>query len=149
MTLAHIIAALHLLTLGIGYGFAWMRARALAKTKSVADLDTVFFADNMYGLASLLWIGTGLWRAFGGLEKGTDYYLESSAFWIKMTLFAAVFAVELLPMVTLIKWRMHLKKGKDIDLSKAPLLSKLTYVEVILLTAMVFVAVMMARGLWN
>ncbi len=148
MTLAHIIAALHLLTLGIGYGFAWMRARALSKTETQADLDNVFFADNMYGLASLLWIGTGLWRAFGGLEKGTDYYLESTAFWVKMSLFAAVFALELLPMVTLIKWRMQLKKGLEIDLKKTALLSKLTYAEVVLLTVMVFVAVLMARGVW-
>ena len=148
MTLSHIIAALHLLTLGIGYGFAWMRGRALAKTKSVADLDTVFFADNMYGIAALLWMGTGLWRAFGGLEKGSDYYLESTAFWVKMSLFGILFAFEILPMVTLIKWRMYLKKGNEIDLSKAPLLSKLTYAEVILLTAMVFTAVLMARGVW-
>ena len=148
MTLSHIIAALHLLTLGIGYGFAWMRGRALAKTKSVADLDTVFFADNMYGIAALLWMGTGLWRAFGGLEKGSDYYLESTAFWVKMSLFGILFAFEILPMVTLIKWRMYLKKGKEIDLRKAPLLSKLTYAEVVLLTAMVFVAVLMARGVW-
>jgi putative membrane protein len=148
MTLAHIIAALHLLTLGIGYGFAWMRARALANTKTTADLGNVFFADNMYGIASLLWIGTGLWRAFGGLEKGTDYYLESTAFWVKMTLFALVFALEIYPMVTLIKWRMHLKKEKEISLAPANLLSKLTYAEVLLLTAMVFVAVLMARGVW-
>lgn len=149
MTLNHIVATLHLLTLGIGYGFAWMRGRALAKTKTVADLDTVFFADNMYGIAAMLWMGTGLWRAFGGLEKGTDYYLESTAFWVKMTLFGILFAFEILPMVTLIKWRMHLKNGKEIDLGKAPLLSKLTYAEVILLTAMVFTAVMMARGEWT
>lgn len=148
MTLAHIIAALHLITLGIGYGFAWMRACQLAQVKRVEDLNSVFFADNMYGLAALLWVGTGLWRAFGGLEKGTDYYLESNAFWIKMTLFAVLFAFEIYPMVTLIKWRMKLKKGEDFSLAPTRLLSRLTYAEVVLLTAMVFTAVMMARGLW-
>jgi putative membrane protein len=148
MTLAQIIAAIHLITLGIGYGFAWMRARQLAQVKSLKDLDAVFFADNMYGIASLLWIITGIWRAFGGLEKGTDYYLESTAFLIKMTLFAAIFVVEIYPMVTFIKWRKKLKQGKEFSLAPSRLLSRLTYLEVILLTAMVFTAVMMARGMW-
>ncbi len=147
MTLAHIIAALHLLTLGIGYGFAWMRARALSKVKTQADLNDVFFADNMYGIASLFWIGTGLWRAFGGLEKGTDYYLESNSFLLKMTLFLVLFIIEFYPMVTLIKWRMYLKRGKDFSVAPAKLFSKITYVEVLLLSAMVFLAVLMARGI--
>ena len=148
MALAQFIAALHLITLGIGYGFAWMRARQLAQVKSLNDLNAVFFADNMYGIASLLWIITGMWRAFGGLEKGTDYYLESTAFLIKMTLFAAIFAAEIYPIVTFIKWRIKLKQGKEFSLAPCRLLSLLTYIELILLTAMVCTAVMMARGLW-
>ncbi len=148
MTLNQVIAALHLITLGIGYGFAWMRARQLAQVKTTADLNSVFFADNMYGIASVLWIGTGLWRAFGGLEKGTDYYLESNAFWIKMTLFGVLFLFEIYPMITLMKWRKKLKKEEDFSLAPTRLLSRLTYAEVLLLTAMVFTAVMMARGLW-
>lgn len=100
----------------------------------------------MYGIAALLWIVTGLWRAFGGLEKGTDYYLESTAFWIKMTLFAAIFAAEIYPIVTFMKWRIKLKQRKEFSLAPCRLLSRLTYIELILLTAMVFTAVMMARG---
>lgn len=148
MALSQLIAAIHLITLGIGYGFAWMRAWQLAQVKSLKDLDAVFFADNMYGIASLLWIITGIWRAFGGLEKGTDYYLESTAFLIKMTLFAAIFAAEIYPMVTFVKWRKKLKQGKEFSLAPSRLLSRLTYLELMLLTAMVFTAVMMARGLW-
>lgn len=146
MTLSTLFAALHLLTLGIGYGFAWMRGRALANVKTKADLANVFFADNMYGIAALLWVATGLWRAFGGLEKGTDYYLSNHVFWLKMILFTILFAIEIYPMATLIKWRMNLKKERDFSLQPASLLSKLTYAEVGLLTIMVFTAVLMARG---
>jgi putative membrane protein len=148
MTINHVIAALHLITLGIGYGFAWMRGKQISLVQSKEDLSSVFFADNMYGLAALLWLATGLWRAFGGLEKGTDYYLESTAFWIKMGLFGVLFILEIYPMITLMQWRIKRKKGKDFSLSPTRTLSLLTYAEVVLLTAMVFVAVMMARGMW-
>jgi putative membrane protein len=40
-------------------------------------LNDVFTADSFWGIAALLWIVTGLWRAFGGLEKGSDYYLHT------------------------------------------------------------------------
>jgi putative membrane protein len=146
MTLSHLIAAIHLITLGIGYGFIWMRAYQLSRVQDTKDLKAVFFADNMYGLAALLWIATGLWRAFGGLEKGTDYYLASQTFWMKMGLFAAVFACEIYPMIVLIRWRLQLKKGQEPDLGKGRLLSRLSYAELLLLSAMVLVAVMMARG---
>ncbi|MEY3051445.1 MAG: hypothetical protein RLY31_1230 [Bacteroidota bacterium] len=148
MTLSHFIAALHLLTLGIGYGFLWMRAYQLARLPKTADLPAVFFADNMYGLAALLWIGTGLWRAFGGLEKGTAYYLDSTAFWVKMGLFGAVFACELYPMVVLVRWRIRLRKGLAPDFSPAALIRGLSIAELVLLSGMVLVAVTMARGIW-
>ena len=44
----------------------------------------------MWGVAALLWLVTGLLRAFGGLEKGTQFYLTSNLFWVKMTLFGII-----------------------------------------------------------
>jgi putative membrane protein len=38
----------------------------------------------------VLWIGTGLVRAFGGYEKGAFYYLHNHLFWAKMGLLAAI-----------------------------------------------------------
>lgn len=146
--MAHLLATFHLLAYGIGFGFAWMRARTLLRLNSAQELPDVFFADNLYGLATLLWIGTGLPRLFGNWEKGSDYYLESNAFLAKMTLFLLVFALEIYPMIQLIRWRIHLAKGKDISLAPARIMGILTYAELILLTAMVFLAVMMARGMW-
>jgi len=115
MSLNLLIAFLHLLTLGIGFYSIWARANALKKLKDNSGLAEVFKADNFWGLAAVLWIVTGLWRAFGGLEKGTDYYLSSTAFIIKMVLFTLVFIIELNPMITLIQWRVKLKKHKTID----------------------------------
>lgn len=145
--MAPVLATLHLLALGIGFGFAWMRARALLRVRSTDDLQDVFFADNLYGLATLLWIGSGLLRAFGGWEKGSDYYLQSDAFWAKMMLFLGIFALEIYPMVQLIRWRLLLAKGKEISLAPTRWMGLMTYAEVILMTAMVALAVMMARGM--
>lgn len=148
MTISWLLAALHLITLGFGYGFCWMRAYALRNLLATSGTRPVFFADNLYGVAALLWIATGLLRAFGGYAKGTEYYLESNAFWIKMGLFLIVFALEIYPMITLIRWRMLERKGEPIDFKPAPTLGLISYIEVVLLTAIVFVAVAMARGMW-
>ena len=74
-------------------------------------LSGVFLADSLWGLAALLWVTTGLWRAFGGLEKGSAFYLGSTAFWIKMTLLGLILVLEVWPMVTLIRWRLARARG--------------------------------------
>src|SRR4030095_14662832 len=94
-------AVIHLWALAIGIAAAYSRWRALKRVKSTTDLAPVFFADNWYGIAFLLWVTTGLVRAFGGMEKGTDYYLESHWFIGKMGLLGIVLALEIMPMVTL------------------------------------------------
>lgn len=148
MDLRIAIAAVHLLALGLGLGSCLARAYSLRNLRDTSGLNAVFFSDNLFGLAALLWITTGLWRAFGGLEKGTDYYLQSHAFWLKISLFLLVFLLELKPMVTLIQWRIKQKKGISPDLAVAPQLGTISFIEAGIMTLMVFVAVAMARGLW-
>jgi putative membrane protein len=95
----------------------------------------------------LLWIVTGLWRAFGGLEKGSDYYLHSTAFIIKMAIFLLVFIIEIKPMITLIKWRAKKKRNESIDFSAARQLAFISHIELGLLTIIVCFATAMARGI--
>lgn len=147
LTLRFLLAVLHLLALAIGIAAVYGRARALSRVRSATDLPAVFLADNWYGIAALLWLGTGLWRAFGGLEKGTDYYLGSHWFVGKLGLFGIVLFLELLPMTTLIRWRMALKKSQPIALERSVLLARLTWLQVPLLLLMVVMAAAMARGL--
>ncbi|MBK9177023.1 MAG: DUF2214 family protein [Flavobacteriales bacterium] len=147
LTLRFLLAVLHLFALAIGIAAVYGRARALRRVRSTADLPAVFLTDNWYGIAALLWLGTGLWRAFGGLEKGTDYYLESHWFAGKLGLFGIVLLLEMLPMTTLIRWRKALKKGQPIALERSTLLARLTWLQVPLLLLMVVTAAAMARGL--
>ncbi|MBX2979287.1 MAG: DUF2214 family protein [Flavobacteriales bacterium] len=147
MLLRYLLAVSHLLALSIGLAAVYARWRALKRVRTTDDLPAVFLADNWYGLAAVLWVATGLWRAFGGLEKGTTFYLENHWFLGKMGLFAVVGVLEVLPMVMLINWRRGLKRGQPPNLDKAPLLATLTLLELPLLVLVVFMAAAMARGL--
>lgn len=142
-------AALHLLALGIGLLAVWMRGRALRETLDPATLRRAFFFDNLWGVAAALWLVTGLWRAFGGLEKGSSYYLSSTAFWVKMGLLGLILALEIWPMVTLIRWRLQLGRGASVDTTPARTIATISAVQTLLTVLMVLAATAMARGLWS
>lgn len=142
-------AALHLLALGIGLLAVWMRGRTLREALDPATLRRAFFFDNLWGVAAVLWLVTGLWRAFGGLEKGSSYYLSSTAFWVKMGLLGLVLALEVWPMVTLIRWRLQLGRGATPDTTSARTIATISAAQTALTVLMVLAATAMARGLWS
>jgi putative membrane protein len=147
MLLRWMFAAFHLLALGIGLGAIWVRSRALAGEPDAARLRQAFAADTFWGVAAVLWIATGLVRAFGGLEKGTDYYLGNTAFLIKMALLGLILLLEIWPMVTLIRWRIALGRGQPVDTRPARHFALISLLQAGLVIAMVFAANAMARGL--
>ena len=93
----------------------------------------------------MLWIVTGLWRAFAGTEKPAFYYWTSDAFWLKMALMAAILALEVAPMMALIRWRIQSRRGEPIESSRARLFARVSQIQLWLVVAMVFVATAMAR----
>src|SRR3989449_10030255 len=111
MTTRWLLAGLHLLALGIGLGAVWARGRALRGDLDGPGLRRVFYADTWWGVAALVWIGTGLVRAFGGFEKGSFYYLHNHLFWTKMGLLAAILILEVGPMIALIRLRVAVARG--------------------------------------
>ena len=144
--IAAVVSALHVLALAIGLPAVYLRGRALRGPLDGAGLARLFAADNVWGVAAALWVVTGLLRAFGGLEKGTAFYLGSRAFWLKMALFALILVLEVRPMMTFIRWRAGLRLGRAPDTSGARGLYVVTHVEMALVVLMVFVAAFMARG---
>lgn len=148
MSLAYFVGTLHILTFGLGFASIWVRAAALRRLKDQSGIKDVLNADNFWGIAALLWILTGLWRAFGGLEKPSEFYLHNTAFLIKMSLFVLIFALELKPMITLIKWRVSLAKNQSIDLSVAPSMARTSWIELALLIPIAGMATAMARGIF-
>ena len=142
-----LLAALHLIALGIGVGAVYARGQAFQHLSSEKEYKRIFLADNLWGISALLWITTGLLRAFGSYEKGSEYYLNNTVFWIKMGLFTVIFLLEIMPMISLIQWRIRVLKGKPIDTSSAKTYARISYVQAGLLLLMVLAATAMARGM--
>ena len=143
MTLRWMLAAAHLLALGIGLGAVWVRARALRSDLDGGALRRAFAADSFWGLAGALWIGSGLWRLLAGTEKSTGYYLQNHMFFAKIGFLVLLLLLELWPMVTLVRWR----RGVTPDVRRARRIAGISYAQAALVVLMVFAATAMARGI--
>jgi putative membrane protein len=147
------LSALHVLALAIGFGAVFARGRRLRDLhRSPGDsvaLGRMLTADNLWGLAAVLWIVTGLLRVFSRLEKTPEFYLRNGFFWVKMALFAAVFALEILPMTTFIRWRRARARGENpVAGARLETLVMLNDAEIALVLVIPFAAALMARGAW-
>ncbi|MEP7244959.1 MAG: DUF2214 family protein [Gammaproteobacteria bacterium] len=144
------VASFHLLALGLGLGAVLTRGNALRETITADSLRRAFRADNLWAAAAFLWIGTGLWRLFGALEKPTPYYLANHLFITKMALFVSVFALEVMPIMVLIRWRKALASGASpstfAESHTAKQIAALSHVQALLVVLMIFAAAAMARG---
>lgn len=141
------VAALHLLALGIGLGAVWARGSALwGGAPDDAAVARALAADNWWGLAALLWLGTGVPRLLW-LEKGVPYYMHNHFFFAKMGLFAVLGCLELWPMVVLIGWRVKQARGVPVDYAAAGRIAWISRIEAVGIVAMVCCAAAMARGL--
>jgi len=140
------LAALHLLAFGLGLWAVLARGTNLRRLAvGVGEVRSVLVADNVWGLCALMLLVTGGMRAFGGYEKGMDYYLHQPLFHLKMTLFVLILLLEVAPMA-LIKWRVALARGAAIDTARATLFARISHVEGLLVLLMVIAATGMARG---
>jgi putative membrane protein len=143
------LAVIHLLALGVGLGAIYARARTLNRTTADA-LSRAFAADSWWGVAALLWIITGLWRAIAGVEKTPSYYWHNHMFYAKMGFLLIVLALEVWPAATLIRWRVASKLGTlpapDALARTGKRIARISDVQTALVVAMVVAAVMMARG---
>jgi putative membrane protein len=142
-----IFATLHLLALGIGLGAVWARARALGGPLEANGLKRVFAADGWWGGAGFIWISTGLARLFGGFEKGSEFYLSNHLFLTKMGLLVVLLALEMMPMLAIIKWRMLSRAGQPVDTRSAGRYALISRVQAVLVILMVILATGVTRGI--
>ncbi len=146
MVVSWLMAAIHLLALGIGFGAVRERASALRGTLDDAGFRRVFRSDAWWGVAAVLWLVTGLLRAFGGLEKGTAYYLGNGLFHAKLGLFILIVGLEIAPMIGLMKWRTQRARGTAPDTSGARRFAVISDVQATLLIVLVLLGTAIARG---
>ena len=144
------LAWLHLVALAIGFGSVYSRGRCLAQRPlTLRDVRRAFVADSWWGIAALLWLVTGLWRIFGSVEKAASYYQHNYVFGVKMGLFVLVLALEIWPMITLIKWRRAVRAAGESwrpDENVAARISSISYAEGAIVMIIALAAVIMARG---
>jgi putative membrane protein len=143
---SHIIAIIHLVALPLGVAALFRRAGALAIAQDNAQLKRVFFWDNLYAVVALVWLGSGLLRAFAGLDKGTAYYLHNHAFWTKMFLLVLLLGAEFVPMKALLGFRKQVAQGLPVSFAKRRALLMHHWIELWCIVGMVVMAVLMARG---
>jgi len=142
-----LLAAVHLLAFGYALASILRRSRALRRCTTTEDLPAVFSADTVWGLCALVLIVTGVMRAFGGFEKGTAYYLHEPLFHLKMGALIVILALEVAPMMALLRWRVAYRRGDVPDLTAARRYSRIGHLQMLLLVVMVFAATGMARGI--
>ena len=110
-------------------------------------MQRAILADNWWALSAALLIGTGLLRAFVGFEKGADYYLGNHLFRTKLVMLGLILALEVVPVICMVQWRGAFAGGRDMDLGRAALVSKLSLWQALLLLTMLVLATGMARGI--
>ncbi len=145
------IAAIHLIALGLGLGAVLNRGIALRESPATAgSLRRVFRSDTLWAIAAALWIGTGLWRLLGGLEKGAVYYMKNPLFHAKLTFVVLILALEIWPMLTLLRWRKALQQGGSPEAvsnaAAAKRIAIISHIQATLVIIIVFLAVAIARG---
>jgi putative membrane protein len=151
MSFSGVLASFHYVALAVGISSLVIRGAGLSRIvkdpSTLSDArDGILKADSAYGLAALLWIVTGVWRAFGGLEKGTDYYLGNPLFWVKLGVFGGVFLMELPIMIELIRWRIA--GARKLAIEPKPIwaiYARLNTAEIVFVGLIVFIASQMAR----
>ncbi|MFJ2364623.1 DUF2214 family protein [Pseudomonas sp. NPDC087697] len=141
------LAAVHLLAYALALWGVLTRGMAFRRVASDGTgARSVLLADNFWGISAAILLITGGIRAFGGYEKGSDYYLHQPLFHLKMTLFVIILLLEIAPMVALIKWRIALSRGAPIDVGRSRLFARISHIEALLIILIVVAATGMARG---
>jgi uncharacterized membrane protein len=147
VVVAALLSASHMLTLALGLGAVVVRGRALAGPLDDAGWRRLLAADNAWGAAAGLWIASGLARVFlNGKEPA--FYWRNGFFWVKMALFATVFALELVPMRTWIRVRAARRNRTPLPSFPVDTYRRINTAETLLVVVIVFVAAFMARGAW-
>ncbi|MEM5402354.1 MULTISPECIES: DUF2214 family protein [Paraburkholderia] len=147
MLIRWLLAATHLLAFGFALASILRRTRGLRRCTSTEDLPVIFSADSGWGGSAVVLIVTGAMRAFGGFEKGADYYLHEPLFLVKMAALVLILLLEIVPMMALLRWRVAVRRGDVPDLTGAPKYALIGRWQTLLLVAMVFAATGMARGI--
>lgn len=122
---------------------------ALVKTTlSWKELLRLQKIDNIYGLAAILVVVTGLlnWMVFG---KGYNYYANNTLFIIKISLYILVGLLSIYPTVLFVRFKKRNKEEKpeQIEFEKGKAVRKIIITELLIMAMIPFLAELMANGI--
>ncbi|MER9580451.1 DUF2214 family protein [Mesorhizobium sp. M0276] len=114
---------------------------------AAATLKRLAGIDRHYGIIAVLIIVVGIGRVFYGL-KGWEFYVYNWVFWAKMTAFAVVGLLSIIPTIRFVSWNRQASASPSFQVPAAELVSVKSYIRAeafIFLLIPVFAAAM-ARG---
>jgi len=104
--------------------------------------------DAMYGLLAMLILAIGFGRVAWG-AKGSAFFLHNPVFWAKLSFFALVGLVSIVPTVRLLRWRKATRRDAAFVVAEADVASTRRWltVELALFVPIPLLAAAMARGI--
>ena len=104
--------------------------------------------DIVYGISATVLVIVGFLRVFY-FEKGADYYFASSTFIAKISIFAIVAGLSLLPTFEFLSWRKATAQGNVPAPAPArlSLIRRLIHIELAGVVLILLFAALMARGI--
>lgn len=143
---AWLLDALHLIGFGLGIGAVWARGHALRGIPHVSDLRRAFLADNIWETAGILILVTGLMRLFYFPAASSGIYLDNHVFIAKLCIIGCILLLELVPMLTLIRWRFAVAQDEPIRFASAEVIAQISFMQTLLMVLVVLAATATAHG---
>lgn len=148
MLVSALVAFLHFLAAFGIFATLFYEWLNFGRTPSLVDARRLQRCDMVYGLLAGLVIIAGLLRVLY-FEKGSDFYLDSPFFHLKLGLFILVGLLSVYPTIVFLSWR------KDVRAGHAPVVSPAQYtvvrvmlaLELALLLAVILCASLMSKGI--
>ncbi len=143
-----ITAYLHYLGFMVAFGALVVENQTLKTDLSLAEAWKVMIADAIYGLSATTILMTGILRViyFG---KGSEYYLSSPVFYLKVGIFILVSLLSLYPTFSFVSWVKGLREGKPphLDLRQVQRLTWFIRGELMGFALIPLFAAILARGI--
>ena len=115
---------------------------------TVASARKLQVIDTVYGMAAVMLLIVGLGRVFH-FEKGATYYFHTWTFIAKLSLFALVGLLSILPTLAFRSWRGAVQQGQAPQVTAQQLqrLRSIVHLELIGVVLIILCAALMAKGI--
>ena len=115
---------------------------------TVASARKLQVIDTVYGMAAVMLLIVGLGRVFH-FEKGATYYFHTWAFIAKLSLFALVGLLSILPTLAFRSWRGAVQQGQAPQVTAQQLqrLRTIVHLELVGVVLIILCAALMAKGI--